>query len=127
MYGVCFALINEEKRFLLNQHKQAHPTAITTCSLTVEFRPRDGKSSFAIRPEVYVGSPVTFQRAGAFIEGVGWALAVATGRPSPISKFHELLYPPTSCEARTEDQEYEAIQTLLPALKALFPAGRARR
>lgn len=25
----------------------------------------------------------------AFIEGIGWALAVATGRPSPISGFHE--------------------------------------
>jgi hypothetical protein len=33
-----FSLINEEKRSLLNQHKQPPPTAITTCSLTVEFR-----------------------------------------------------------------------------------------
>jgi len=56
---------------------------------------------------------------------IDWALAVATGRPSAISKFQELLYPLTSCEARTEDQEYEAIQTLLPALKALFTAADA--
>jgi hypothetical protein len=50
MRGVCFALINEEKRSLLNQHKQAHPTAITTCSVTVEFRPRDGKERRWLTP-----------------------------------------------------------------------------
>jgi hypothetical protein len=48
--GVCFALINEEKRSLPNQHKQPHPTAITTCSLTVEFRPRDGKQKRCLTP-----------------------------------------------------------------------------
>jgi hypothetical protein len=74
---------------------------------------------------MYVGSPVTFERTMAFVQGIGWALAVATGRPSPISKFHELLQPLASCEARTEDQEYEAIQTLFPALKALFTAAAA--
>jgi len=34
-----FWLLNEETIFLLNQHKQPHLTAITTCSLTLEFRP----------------------------------------------------------------------------------------
>jgi hypothetical protein len=53
-------------------------------------------SCFTIRPEMYVGIPITAERAVVFIEGNGLALAVATGRLSEISKFHELLYPPTS-------------------------------
>lgn len=68
--------------------------------------------SFAIRRDRYEGSPVTFERAAAFIEDTGWALAVATGCPSPISKVHKLLHLSTSCEAKTENQEHEAIQTL---------------
>jgi hypothetical protein len=81
--------------------------------------------SFAIRPDMYAGSPVAFEGAAAFIEGIGWALAVVTGLPSPNNKFHELLHVPSSCEAKTEDQEYEAIHTLLPALKALSAAATA--
>lgn len=81
--------------------------------------------SFAIRPDMYAGSPVAFARAAAFIEGIGWAQAVGTGRPSPNRKFHELLHLPSSCEAKAEDQEYEAIQTLFPALNALFTAAAA--
>ena len=58
--------------------------------------------SFAIRPDMYAGSPVALERAAAFVEGIDWELAVGTGRPSPNTKFHEFLHLSTSCEAKTE-------------------------
>lgn len=55
-----------------------------------------------MQPNMHAGSPATFERTKAFVENMGEALDIATGRPSPISKFHELLHPPTSGELRTE-------------------------
>ncbi|MBB6404154.1 hypothetical protein HNP00_001458 [Arthrobacter sp. AZCC_0090] len=121
-----------------------HPTAITTSTLVVEFRSRGANCGHVRRLSTsplthgkpggcgqlfhhttrnVCGHPITAERAVAFIEGNGLALAVATGRLSAISKLHELLYPPTSYEARTEDQEYERSRSSV--LKALFTAAAA--
>jgi hypothetical protein len=62
MSGACCALINEEKISLRNQHKEAHPDAITTYTLVWELSSRDGKSA-EIRTRWYLLSHTKGSRA----------------------------------------------------------------
>lgn len=83
--------------------------------------PADLASVIVKRPGMYMGEPVTFERAAAYTIGVEMAL-IATGRHSPLAEEDHRLLQERPRGRRSREQELADIRRLKPLLAKLFTA-----
>jgi len=83
-------------------------------------------SAIVKRPGMYMGGPVTFERAAAFAMGLEMALIAVDG-PSPLTQEDHRLLQERREGVRSDDEEREDILALQPLLARLFSALRSAR